>query len=163
MGRTLATMLTMTTYGTWLRGDKRGWVEDGTIYPPDPELQSADQSRMKHAVFQFEQSDVSRLGQAIGNSLIERMHQRIYALTVQSWHLHVIVGPSDIPIGDVAKCAKDAARYALRLGRPLWTDGYDKRFCFDEQTVRNRIAYVERHNTEHGWPAKPWDFITPFG
>ena len=27
MERTLAIMFTMTTYGTWLRGDMRGWVE----------------------------------------------------------------------------------------------------------------------------------------
>ena len=27
MRETLAIMLTMTTYGTWLRGDRRGWVE----------------------------------------------------------------------------------------------------------------------------------------
>jgi hypothetical protein len=34
MPETLATILTTTTYGTWLRGDARNWVEDGIIYPP---------------------------------------------------------------------------------------------------------------------------------
>jgi hypothetical protein len=41
MGNTLATMITMTTYGTWLRGDYRGWVDDGRILPPDPILEEA--------------------------------------------------------------------------------------------------------------------------
>ena len=44
MGSTLATMLTMTTYSTWLRGDRRGWVDDGQIFPADPELESADRA-----------------------------------------------------------------------------------------------------------------------
>jgi len=33
---TLAIMVTSTTYGTWLRGDKRGWVDDGRILPSLP-------------------------------------------------------------------------------------------------------------------------------
>ena len=53
MGRTLAIMLTMTTYGTWLRGDRRGWVDEGRILPPDPELESADRARLKHEPFLF--------------------------------------------------------------------------------------------------------------
>jgi hypothetical protein len=67
---TLAIMVTMTTYGTWLRGDPRGWVEDG-----------------------------------------------------------------------------------------IWTVGYDKRFCFDMASAQARVSYVEKHNTEQGLPARPWDFI----
>ena len=33
-------MVTMTTYGTWLRGDARGWVEDGRTYPANPALEA---------------------------------------------------------------------------------------------------------------------------
>jgi hypothetical protein len=33
---TLAIMFTLSTYGTWLRGDARGWVDDGIIFPPIP-------------------------------------------------------------------------------------------------------------------------------
>jgi hypothetical protein len=50
MGNTLATMLTMTTYGTWLRGDNRGWVDDGKILPAAPFLEDADRVRMKHSM-----------------------------------------------------------------------------------------------------------------
>jgi len=48
MPRTLGTMFTITTYGTWLRGDYRGWIDDGKLMPPDPVLQAADGERMKH-------------------------------------------------------------------------------------------------------------------
>ncbi len=32
------TLITYTTYGTWLRGDVRGWVDDGIICKPEPML-----------------------------------------------------------------------------------------------------------------------------
>jgi len=54
MRKTLAVLLTMTTYGTWLRGDRRGWVDHGRVLPPDPELQGADRRRMKHPPFLFD-------------------------------------------------------------------------------------------------------------
>lgn len=156
------TMVTMTTYGTWLRGDERGWVEDGRTFPADPDLEAADRARMKHPPFRFHPEGLLDIGAAIGKSLQERLHQRILALTVQTWHVHFVVSESDKPISQVVKCAKDAVRYHLRAGRPLWTENCDKRFCFDEQSLRNRIRYVERHNTERGWPPQPWPFIIPF-
>jgi hypothetical protein len=45
---TLAIMFTLSTYGTWLRGDARGWVDDGIIFPSDPQLEDADRGRMKY-------------------------------------------------------------------------------------------------------------------
>ena len=163
MANTLATMLTMTTYGTWLRGDWRGWIDHGEIFPPDPELESADRARMKHPVFLFPRDGLLDVGQFIGTSLVERLQLKIYALTIGTWHAHIVVGPTRHAIGDVVRTAKDAARYGLKIyDRPIWTTGYDKRFCFDERSVRNRIQYVERHNERHGWPAQPWPFLTPF-
>src|SRR5262245_18986569 len=92
MGRTLATMITLTTYGMWLRGDRRGWVDDGVVYPADPILEANDFQRMNHDVFRFASTDLSRIGQAMGESLIARLEQRIFALTVQTWHVHFVVG-----------------------------------------------------------------------
>ncbi len=93
----LGTMFTMTTYGTWLRGDRRGWVDDGRILPPE-----------------------------------------------------------------VVKCAKEAVRYGLRAGRPIWTADYDKRCCFSASALRGRIGYVERHNTAAGLAPRPWEFIVVY-
>lgn len=159
MGNTLATMLTMTTYGTWLRGDKRGWVDDGKILPADPEREVADRVRMKHPVYVFPQDRLLEVGAFIGESLTSRLDIAIHALHVGTWHVHVVIGPTQQNIADIAKCAKDAVRYGLRPGRPIWTDGYDKRFCFDEHAVISRIRYVERHNEAAGLPPRPWPFI----
>ncbi|MFO0919531.1 MAG: hypothetical protein U0872_14625 [Planctomycetaceae bacterium] len=151
----------MTTYGTWLRGDARGWVEEGRLYPPDPDQEFADRQRMKHDPFMLDANQLMPIGAAMGASLQNRLQQRILALTVQTWHVHFVVSDSDRPISEVVKCAKDAVRYLLRAGRPIWTDGYDKRFCFDQQTLWNRIQYVEWHNIERGMPPRPWPFIVP--
>lgn len=159
MQRVCGVMVTMTTYGTWLRGDQRGWVDEGRILPAMPELESDDRRRMKHPMFSFPLHDWFEIGAAIGESLTTRTQQRILALTVQTWHMHFVVADSECPIADVVKCAKDAVRYHLRPGRPIWSDGYDKRFCFGEESLMSRIQYVERHNIERGRPAKPWPFI----
>ena len=162
MGATLATMLTITTYGTWLRGDKRGYVEDGKTYPADPDLESADRSRLKHPIYLFPHDHLLEIGAFIGESLTTRLNVSVHALHVGTWHAHIVIGATQHHIADVVKCAKDAVRYGLRPGRPIWTDGYDKRFCFDERAVLTRIRYVERHNVAHDCTARPWSFITTF-
>ena len=159
VAKTLAIMFTMTTYGTWLRGDQRGWVGDGQILPPSPILEVDDRKRMKHDVYLFEARKLIEVGGFIGTSLSERLTIRIWALTVQTWHVHLLIGSTRHDIAKIAKCAKDAVRWGLRPGRPIWSDGYDKRYCFDEPTVWNRIRYIERHKLEQDWPAKPWRFI----
>lgn len=128
MRKVLAIMLTMTTYGTWLRGDRRGWVDRGVVLPPCPELEAADRRRMKHPMFLFDKDRFLEIGCFIGESLRQRLHLRILAMTVQTWHVHVVIAATDHPVEKVVKCAKDAVRWGLRPGRPIWSDGYDKRF-----------------------------------
>jgi hypothetical protein len=69
---TLATMITSTTYGTWLRGDRRGWVDDGRILPALPWLEANDRTRMKHEPYLFDEHRLLDIGKMIGNSLVER-------------------------------------------------------------------------------------------
>jgi len=163
MPKTLAIMITMTTYGTGLRGYMRGWVErGGRVLPPNPPLEAADHERMKHPVFLFDESRLLEIGAAIGKSLRERLNLRILAMAVRAWHEHTVIVATEHGLPKIVKCAKDAARWELRPGRPIWAADYDRRFCFDQESVRRRIAYVERHNTEMGLPAKPWDFIEDY-
>jgi hypothetical protein len=156
---TLAIMFTLSTYGTWLRGDARGWVDDGIIFPPDPQLENADRDRMKYPPYYFPQELRYEVGIAIGESLATRMKLIILAMCVQSWHTHFVTAATSHDMADVVKCAKDAVRWRLRPDRPIWATDYDKRFCFDPHLVRVRIDYVERHNLRDGLPRRPWPFI----
>jgi hypothetical protein len=119
MNRTLAVMFTMTTYGTWLRGDQRNWVDDGVIMPPNPILEKNDAQRMEYAPFRFVDDDWWAIGNWIGTSLIDRMKLRIAAMTVQPWHVHFVVAATERAISDIAKCAKDAVRWGLRIKRRI--------------------------------------------
>jgi len=156
---TLAIMFTVSTYGTWLRGDARGWVDDGIVFPADPQLERADRGRLKFPPFYFHREIRLEIGQAIGESLNSRMGIVVLAMCVQSWHAHFVTAATPHDVSDIVKCAKDAARWKLRLDRPIWATDYDKRFCFDPPSVRSRIAYVERHNIRDGVPPRPWTFI----
>lgn len=114
---------------------------------------------MKHPLFRFAERDWRPVGDWIGTALAQRLGVAIFAMTVQSWHVHIVIGPTAHDVSRVVKCAKDAVRWAMRPGRPIWGDGYDKRFCFDEGSALARIAYVEEHNLARGWPARSWPFI----
>jgi hypothetical protein len=159
MRDTPATMLTMTTYGTWLRGDARGWVDHGVIYPPNLALEAADRALMSHPPFLFDVEQLAQVGEWIGRALVDRLGQHIWAITVQTWHVHLVIGATQKELGRVVKCAKDAVRWGLAPGRPIWSQRYDKRFCFDSASVARRVRYVERHNVRLGWPTRPWSFI----
>ena len=160
MGRTLATLITISTYGTWLRGDARGWVDDGTVFPEQPALAEWDRQRMTHDPYLLPWDTFHAVGEAMGVAVRDRLGVRVYALTVQRWHSHVVIGSTRVDVADVVRCAKEAARWHLRVDRPIWADGYDKRWCFDWSAVDNRIGYVERHNVRNGWDARPWSFVT---
>ena len=151
----------MTTYGTWMRGDMRGWIDAGRLMPPDPVLERADRQRMGHSMFFFDCGKLLEIGEAIGQSLQSRTPTIIYAMTIQTQHMHVVLRNTPASLGGIVKCVKDAARWHLLAGRPIWSAGYDKRFCFDENSLRARIEYVERHNAAMGWPRSPWKFVVP--
>jgi REP element-mobilizing transposase RayT len=75
--------------------------------------------------------------------------QQIYALSVQSNHVHIVAEYVPQPIDRIVAYYKKAARLALKVighSGKLWTKGYDKRFCFDKITLAQKIRYVQGHN-----------------
>src|SRR5690242_8249973 len=80
MADPLAYFLTWTTYGTWLPGDERGWVErPGQFRSPNPGLEAAARSLLKEApcVLNHEQ-----------RRLVEQTIAKHCA--IRGWHLHVV-------------------------------------------------------------------------
>jgi hypothetical protein len=54
------------------------------------------------------------------------------------------------PIEETVRRYKNASTVALRekgLEGRVWTRGYDKRFCFDEASLEERIRYVQGHDS----------------
>ena len=148
MPETIGYMITWTTYGSWLQGDKRGFVKNRKILPENESLANINiQNLVKNPV---RLSKTHR--QATANAIIEeakQLNQKIYALSVSSNHIHLVAGYIPIPIGTVVTHYKNAAQVALRkigLSGRIWTKGFDKRYCFDKESLRRRIDYVNAHN-----------------
>jgi REP element-mobilizing transposase RayT len=74
--------------------------------------------------------------------------QEVHALAVSTTHIHIVGGVNDEPIETAAARYKRAATKELRhrgITGKVWTKGFDKRHCFDEEALKARIAYVDKH------------------
>ena len=91
MPEPLSLFLTWTTYGTWLPGDKRGWVLRGRGFqPPNPQLERRCRNRMKHppCFLDYRQRE---LVEAVvrQHCMIRGWH--LHAVRCRSNHVHVVV------------------------------------------------------------------------
>jgi len=147
MSRTHGDMVTWTTYGTWLQGDERGFVKNGRILGGNKGLEQANKERRRGDKVKLKKAEreVARRAMLAEG---ERIGEKILALSVWSNHVHMVIREGGKPIGKVVSRLKSAAYYALRergIDGRMWTRGYDKRFCFDERTLKDRVTYVMRH------------------
>ena len=159
MDDALAIMVTMTTEGTWIPEEERPCVEQDVILPAEPFRDQNDQQAADASVLLFSRDQLPYVGKLIGSSLIEQLGLRIWALAVQSWYAHLVIAATRLPVDRILQCAGQGVGAGLELKRPIWGDGYLKRFCFDRQTLGRWITYVERHNIAVELPPKPWPFI----
>jgi len=140
--------LTWTTYGTWLQGDERGYVKNGEILEVDASLADSSRHRLAKDPVVLTQYQRKIVKGAI-RAKADEIGQQIFALAVCSNHVHIVAGYTTKDPGLIVRHYKMAPQMVLRnagfAGR-LWTKGFDKRFCFDEQSLRRRIDYVISHN-----------------
>jgi len=148
MPKTFGYMLTWTTYGSWLQGDKRGYVKDGRTLRGDKELVTLCENLQKNHTVKLRHNEKDIVCRAILDEA-ERIGQTIEALAVCSNHVHLVSRYFPEPIGCTVSRFKNVATTALRkhgrAGR-VWTRGFDKRFCFDQEDLIRRIQYVNNHN-----------------
>jgi len=147
MAKTVGYMITWTTYGTWLQGRKQGFVKNGDVRGENVAIKKDCEKKLddKPVRLGCKEKDVVR------DAILEaskRFKQRILAIAVYSNHVHIVCEYVDVPVSVVVGYYKNAGRVALRengLDGRIWTRGYDKRFCFDEKSLTERIKYVEGH------------------
>ena len=141
-------MLTWRTYGSWLQGDKRGYVKDGKVLGANAGLERANISLLKGNAVKLGRGEWDVVRQAILGEA-ERVGEKVLAISVWSNHVHVVVGAGGGEAGKVVRQLKLAGYHALRKGGfegRVWTGGYDVRFCFDEEALAERVRYVEGHD-----------------
>jgi len=148
--------LTWVTYGTWLPGDTRGWVEYGRGWQlPDPirELEAAARMTEDACRLNAEQRD------AVQRQIAETCQHRgwdLHAANCRSNHVHVVVSAGDAPPKKIRADLKAWAARCLKQHASALADasGYDRgrenwwaergsiRFLYDESSLEAAILYV---------------------
>lgn len=147
MAKLIGYMLTWTTYGSWLQGDKRGFVRDGEILQGDERILELCKKLQKCPTVKLTRQEQALVEAAILNEA-KRINQKIEELAICTNHIHLAARPSDKSIERIVSMYKSAATRALRCyGRTerIWTKGFDKRFCFTQDDLARKIAYIRNH------------------
>ena len=152
MSEPLAYFLTWTTYGTWLPGDSRGWVNrhgkrDAIVEAPCPALESHARGLMKDppVVLDLKMREAADTGM---RQACREFGWTIHALDVRSNHVHVVVTACDAAPGKVMGILKVRGTQALNaLGfggdrDRWWTREGSKRILNSPASVEAAIRYV---------------------
>jgi REP element-mobilizing transposase RayT len=147
MSNMIAYMVTWTTYGSWLQGDKRGYVKHGKIMQSNQQILLANRRLQTTKTVKLNLEQRAIVYQAILNEA-KRIGQTIEAISVCEHHVHIVACPCQESIPQIVSRYKNVAMFALckdaQVGR-VWTRGFDKRFCFTKEDLKHRIDYVHKH------------------
>jgi len=150
MQKTLGYFVTWTTYGTWLQGEEKGYVKNGCVLVENPQLRGANIKALRGQPVKLYRKEKEIIRKAI-LSEAERHNQKIFAISVCSNHIHIVLEYCGKSIERIVGRYKAAGRIALQrngFNRRVWTKGYYKQYCFDEGSLQKRIKYVNSHNKD---------------
>jgi REP element-mobilizing transposase RayT len=151
----LAYFITWTTYGTWLPGDKRGWIKARMhgIQSPDSELEEKARALMVETAIILTNAQREIIEQTIKAHCNIR-NWTLHAVNARTNHIHVVVS-ADRDSNDVMDqlkswCSRKLSDnaglitpVAQKAGRRHWfTEGGDKEEIHDELHLRDAIHYV---------------------
>lgn len=168
-------LLTWTTYGTWLPGDRRGFVSNvregsgpevrhnapGSLYDADmPGLELSARAILKGPPIYLGAEQAAALLEQF-QSTAKYRGWTLPAAAVMANHVHLVVGvPGDPDPATVLHSFKAYGSRALNLRwkRPAsgtwWAESGSRRKLPDESAVQAAIAYVYRQHCPLAvWPA----------
>ena len=139
--------LTWVTYGTWLPGDSRGWVEyrHGSQLP-DPAREAEDAAKMTEEACRLSGEQRDAVMQQIGETCRHRGWQW-HAVNCRSNHVHVVVSAASIPPkkirGDLKAWATRCLKQQFDEKREnWWAERGSVRYLNDEESLEASIVYV---------------------
>jgi len=142
----LAIFLTWTTYGSWLPGDARGWVDDRGItrVPSTGLAHHARRLMPEHSVVL-----TTHQRHAVEDAIVAECTFRgwtLHALTCRTNHVHVVVSAGErLPhrvIGSLkAWCSRRLSDGVQRRQR-WWTKGGSMRRLYDHRAIEATVEYV---------------------
>ncbi len=147
MSKIVGYMLTWTTYGSWLPGDERRYVQDGKTLYGDKNVLEKNKNRQKTETVKLNRNEK----QIVEKTIIceaKRIGQVIEAIVIYSNHVHLLARPCGESIEEtVARYKSITTRALWKIGRTgrIWTKGYDTRFCFNEDHIIKKKQYINNH------------------
>jgi hypothetical protein len=152
----LAYFLTWSTYGTWLPGDERGWVEYRRGWQlPDPVRKRQAAARMTEGACLQDPEQRRLVEQTIADDCRIRGWQ-LHVVNCRTNHLHVVVtapvDPQAVQVQFKAWSTRrlkdlEARRRGLRTDDPAireqwWAERGSRRWINDDETLEAAIHYV---------------------
>jgi len=149
MGENLGYFITWTTYGTWLPGDHRGWVDRKRKHGEGAEDSRPALASVARGTLVEPPLILDRPLRAIVEQVIRRIcgenQWRLQTLQVRSNHVHLVVTAPAVGPGHVMALLKVRATQALRgviPRRHYWTRYGSMRYLKTETSLQAAIRYV---------------------
>lgn len=149
----IAFFLTWSTYGTWLPGDERGWVEYREGFQlPDPILKLESAARMSEDACRLTPAQRERIERQLEETCRYKGWP-LHAANCRSNHVHVVLSSSAPPktIREQLKawCSRRLNEQQMELGTPQpdcrsnwWTERGSIRWIFTEDQLAAAKDYV---------------------
>jgi len=157
----LAYFLTWATYGTWLPGDERGWVEYHRGWKlPDPVRQLESEARMSEDACVLDAQQRECVEETITAHCRIRDWQ-LHAVNCRSNHLHIVVSadrhPDEVRIQFKAWSTRRLREFdQKRTGdspaarrKNWWAERGSRRYINDQTSLEAAILYVRDGQDRH--------------
>ncbi len=153
-----AYLLTFTTYGTWLQGDERGWVDaaNNAFGEPVPIGDEQQDRRIFNECGQGQYTLDESAREGVLSAMLETARFRgwtMHALHVRTNHVHAVVSAYEKP----EKVMSDLKSYATRRLREIglaqsdenvWTRHGSTRYLWKDGAVAAAVGYVSQGQGE---------------
>jgi len=142
-------MATWNTYGRWLPGDERGYVNNtGQKLAGNNGLLQISEERQKYPTVILKNKE-KKIAEQIILAEAEKIGHKIIALAVCTNHVHLLAKAHQQSIENIIGRYKSLTTRAFweygRKGK-IWARGFDKQFCYSIKELTARIDYVQKHN-----------------
>jgi len=143
----LTLFITLTTYGTWLPGDSRGWRKwKAGQQEPQPLLEDWCRDRMKEEPVLLNGEQRHRVEAVIRKHALLR-GWALHAVSVRSNHLHIAVTVRELPKRARDQFKANATRVLRESPLPIenekiWTKGGDIEIVDTEDDLEKVVLYI---------------------
>jgi len=147
MGDPIAYFFTWVTYGTWLQGDRRGWIEYRRGWQmPDPQLEQLCTQLMTEDACRLSSTEQRIVEKQIAETCQHR-GWILHEANCRSNHVHAVIYAQDVPpkkIRDDVKawCSRRLNENSSQARDHWWAERGSIRWVWNQEQLNRVILYV---------------------